>query len=396
MSSLPPISDGTSRGRLAGDPGTSDVAVRDDLLFRPIVDIDAGSVLAVEVETPGPATGAQSGDTAAQAQQLARLARRVVAEEPLLPLVLPLPSAAVMSGPTAFELVENELRRAGRRPRDITLMLGPDLRDIPRAALVRGVRGLRERGFRCAFGTSSVPPDLLLEADPFLLRIDPEIVAGVPSDDRRSAVIEGLVLIGRGSGIYPMATGVATVAQLVKLRDIGLRLAHGPFFAADEWRPGGRVNPVPDPSVTSEVPELGSGPRVSEFMGPPVAVTAEATAEEVLDAFTNDPALNSVILIDHRERPLGLIDRSRFLLAITGPYGHALHARRPAERLADSPRTVARGLPAMAALRAAGTDRDRVYDDLITVNEFGQCTGIVHVSDLIRSLARADHAVVPS
>ncbi|RNL85348.1 EAL domain-containing protein [Halostreptopolyspora alba] len=352
-----------------------------------MVDIDAGSVLAVEVEHAGPETEARTRDPATHAARLARIARRTVAEEPLLPLVLPLP-ATVASVPDTLELVENELRRAGRRPRDITLMLDTQLRDLPRETLLHGVRELRARGFRCAFGTSSVPPDLLLETDPFLLRIDPGIVTGIPSDDRRVAVIEGLALIGRGSGIYPMATGVATVAQLVKLRDIGVRLARGPFFAGTDWSPGDRVNPVPDPSVTSEASVSDTGPRVSEFMGPPVAVTAEATAEEVLDLFTNDPALNSVILIDHRDRPIGLIDRSRFLLAITGPYGHALHARRPAERLADSPRTVPRGLPAMAALRAAGTDRDRVYDDIITVNEFGQCTGIVHVSDLIRNLAQ--------
>lgn len=388
MSSLPSLSDQPLRNRVPGAPGAADGSVSDDLLFRPIVDIDAGSVLAVEVEQAGPAADARTGDPAAQAERLARIARRTVAEEPLLPLVLPLPAAAVTAGPDTFKLVENELRRAGRRPRDITLMLDSQLRDLPPDTLVRSVRELRSYGFRCAFGTSSVPPDLLLDADPFLLRIDPGIVAGIPSDDRRVAVIEGLALIGRGSGIYPMATGVATVAQLAKLRDAGVRLAHGPFFAGDGWCPGDRVNPVPDPAVTSDGSVLDSGPRVSEFMGPPVAVTAEATAEEILDAFTNDPALNSVILIDHRDRPIGLIDRSRFLLAITGPYGHALHARRPAERLADSPRTVPRGLPAMAALRAAGTDRDRVYDDIITVNEFGQCTGIVHISDLIRNLSQ--------
>ncbi len=373
------------QGRGGDSAGPATPAVDADLGFRPIVDLDAGTVLAIEVDIWPPAT-----DTGNETpQRWARLARQAVAEEPLLPLVLPLPVAAVTSRPETFDLVENELRRAGRRPRDITLTLGPELREVPRSALVHGVHRLRERGFRCAFGTSSVPPDLLVEAAPFLLRIDPDIIAGIPADDRRVGLVEGLVLIGRGSGVYPMAAGVTTLDQVVKLRDTGVRLAHGPFFTGDHWRPGERVNPVPDPSVTSDAAMSESGPRVSEFTGPPVAVTANATAEEVREVFTNDPALNSVVLVDHRDRPTGLIDRSRFLLAITGPYGHALHARRPAERLADSPRTVGRGVPAMSALRAAGTDRERVYDDLITVNEFGQCTGIVHVGDLIRSLAGA-------
>ncbi len=97
--------------------------------------------------------------------------------------------------------------------------------------------------------------------------------------------------------------------------------------------------------------------------------------------------LLGVLLLDHRERPVAALDRARFLLSITGPYGHALYAKRPAQKLADPPRTVPLTAPALAALRIAGTDQDRVYDDLIAVNEFGQCRGVVHISDIIRGLS---------
>ena len=111
--------------------------------------------------------------------------------------------------------------------------------------------------------------------------------------------------------------------------------------------------------------------------------------QDVLDAFSNDSALNSVILLDHRERPVAALDRARFLLSITGPYGHALYAKRPARKLADPPKTVPCTAPALAALRIAGSDRERVYDDLVAVNEFGQCMGVVHVGDIIRGLSRS-------
>jgi EAL domain-containing protein (putative c-di-GMP-specific phosphodiesterase class I) len=373
------------------DHGTARSDVRaggsgDTPLYRPVVDLDSGAVLAVEVETPA----AGPDDPAAQAERLARLTRRVTELESLLPLVLPMRGATVAAAdPDVFRMVEHGLRRAGRRPRDVTLMLGADVGGLPRRALVRGIARVRELGFRCAFGTSAIAPDLLLDADPFLVRIDPDITSGVPGDDRRTAVVDGLARIGRGTGTFPLAAGVASVQQVVRLRELGIRLAHGPLFADDTWQPGDRIRPVPDAAVASAAGSGGDeGPAVAEFALPPVAMPPEATAEEVLDAFTNDTALNSVVLIDHAERPLALIDRARFLLAITGPYGHALHAKRPARRLADPPRTVPRGVRAMPALRAAGSDRERVYDDLVTVNEFGQCTGIVHVGDLIRSLAR--------
>ncbi|GAB3211999.1 EAL domain-containing protein [Marinactinospora thermotolerans] len=353
--------------------------------LRPIVDLDSGAVLAIDV-IPFP-DGAAAGDVPAQAERLARLTRRVAAHETLLPLVLPVPALLVAAGREPFALLEHTLRRAGRRPREVTLMIGPELRDLPRDVLLRGTGYLREMGFRCALGTAQVAPDLLLEAAPFLFRIDPGLVAGVPGDERLTAVVEGLARIGRGSGVFPLAAEVRTAAQAVALRRAGVRLAQGPLFADEGWRPGDRVTPVPEATLDGTAPGLETGPRVAEFVVPAVTLPEEATAEEVLEAFTNDPALNSVILIDHRERPVASLDRARFLLAITGPYGHALHAKRPARRLADTPRTVARGLPALAALRSAGADRDRVYDDVISVNEFGQCMGVVHVSDLIRSLS---------
>lgn len=52
-----------------------------------------------------------------------------------------------------------------------------------------------------------------------------------------------------------------------------------------------------------------------------------------------------------------------------------------------SPRPVPRTVPAVAALRAAGREDGRVYDDLVVVDEVGRCFGIVRVADLIRSLS---------
>ena len=176
-------------------------------------------------------------------------------------------------------------------------------------------------------------------------------------------------------------------AQLTALRTVGVRMAQGPLFAGDDWAPGDRVTQIPALSLEPLAPDSGAGLRVSEFMVPAVTMTVEATSEEVLEAFSADSALNSVILLDHRERPVAALDRARFLLSITGPYGHALYAKRPAQKLADPPRTVPLTAPALAALRIAGTDQDRVYDDLIAVNEFGQCRGVVHISDIIRGLS---------
>nr|WP_306368435.1 EAL domain-containing protein [Nocardiopsis sp. CC223A] len=361
--------------------------------FQPIVDLDSGAVVAVEIISPAPA-GTRGGplemppeEMEAIAEWLLALVRESAGTESLLPLVLPLPARTLMARNGFVDLVDGLLRRAGRRPRDITFMLGSELADLPRKIVVSGVSRLRSAGFRCGFGTAMVRPDLVVEATPFLMRIDPGVVSGVAADHRHATVVEGLARIGRGSGVYAMAAGVDTAEDVVRLRRCGVKVGTGPFFADPAWRPGERVNPVPEP--TAGHGQAGDdGPQVTEFMVPPVGFDSDATTEQVLEAFTDDKALNSAILIDHRERPVGVIDRTRFLLSVTGRYGHALHAKRPAIRLGESPRTVPAWMSAIAALRIAGQDTERVYDDLVVVNTYGQCLGVVRISDLIQSLSR--------
>ncbi|WP_394296655.1 EAL domain-containing protein [Nocardiopsis halotolerans] len=361
--------------------------------YRPIVDLDSGAVVAVEIAAAPPpvARGAHTEATAqeetAVAEWLLALVREVAGTESLLPLVLPLP-ARVLAGEGFVALAESLLRRAGRRPRDITFMLSPDLTELPRGAVVSGVARLRSAGFRCGFGTAMVRPDLVVEAAPFLMRIDPPIVSRVAGDQRHATVVEGLARIGRGSGVYALASGVGSTEDVVRLRRCGIRVGTGPFFADQTWRPGERVTPVPEPETGRDGAE-DTGPRVTEFMVPPVGLDSDATAEQVLESFTGDPALNSLVLVDHRERPVGVVDRTRFLLSVTGRYGHALHAKRPALRLAEAPRTVPAWMSALAALRVAGQDTERVYDDLIATNGYGQCLGVVRVSALIQSLSRS-------
>lgn len=361
------------------------------LSYRPVVDLDSGAVVAVEVVAvpPGRRGGAEVSERemAAVAEWLLSLVRESTGVESLLPLVLPLPTWALTAGGGFVALAESGLRRVGRRPRDVTFMLTPDLAELPRATVLSGVARLRAAGFRCGFGTAMARPDLVVEATPFLIRLDSALVSGIDGDQRNGGIVAGLARIGRSSGVYALAAGVTRAEEIVRLRECGVRLGSGSFFTEPDWRPGEKVTPVPEPAAVA-LGDTDAGPRVTEFMVPLLDFDSESTGEHVMEAFTGDTALNSVVLIDHRERPIGVIDRTRFLLSVTGRYGHALHAKRPALRLAESPRTVPAWMSAISALRVAGQDRERVYDDLIVTNPYGQCMGVAHVSDLIQSLSR--------
>ncbi len=353
--------------------------------IAPIVDLDTGGVIALQ------AIGGDLGDGGSghgDVVALARLVLDISRNEALLPLplVLTLPTAAVVSGSAALAPLHEALRVSGRRPREVILMLKGGFSEYDRRALVVGAEGLRAVGYLIAvgeLGTAHVPLDLLTDVSPYLAVLSPDLIARTPRDQRRAALAESLAALARNVGAHVLAPGVSTEAQLAAVRSWGVRLAQGSLLVPG---PSGRIH-VPLPVAAPEPAQILLGPRVQEFLLPAVTLPEEATSEEIVEIFSSEPSITSVILVDEYQRPKGSLDRSRFLLSIASRFGHALHGKKPAIRLADSVRAVPRTTPAIAAMQVAGRDSERVYDDLVVTDEVGRCMGIVRISDLIRQVA---------
>jgi EAL domain-containing protein (putative c-di-GMP-specific phosphodiesterase class I) len=343
--------------------GPDDLKVS-SLLTSPLVDLDTGAVIA------HPAVVDPSGTLRASP----------------LPMVLELPVHVVLSGAGALAPLHEALRRAGRHPREAILLLTGACHEQDRPQLRVGLNGLRTIGFLLGFagvGSHGASLELVSDSSPYLLALDPELVARIPADHRATAVARSVVTLARGIGAHVMAPGVEREPQVAVVRGLGVRLAHGPLLAPG---PDGKVRvPIPIADASPEAALLG--PRVQELLIPAVTLPAEAKAEEAVEAFGHEPTITSVILVDEYQRPKGSLDRSRFLLSFSSRFGHALHGSKPAQRLADPPRTVPRTTPAIAAMQAAGKDAGRVYDDLVVTDEMNRCLGIVRVSDLIRQLS---------
>jgi EAL domain-containing protein (putative c-di-GMP-specific phosphodiesterase class I) len=380
--------------------------------FYPLVDLDTGNVIAVETHT-GPAeattfpdsrrlseldlplTPPARVDPAEEDVRRALRAARVTAElGSQLPLQLIVRAETVAEGQIPLTTLHQGLLDIGRRPQEVIMCMTGGFAPAQRMGVSAALHGLRRAGYLIGFGglgSSHAPLDLLVDDTPYLMKLDPDLARTAFSDPRKSALVEALVSIAHRVGTHVLAPGVATEDQLVHLRALGVRLVQGPLLSGEDWRPGMRVTvPVP---VEREKPSNGShrnndlGPRVSEFTMPAVTMGMAATAEDVLTVLNDESGTTSVVLVDEQQRPHYTVDRTRFLLKISGAYGHALHAHKPAARLADAPRLVPRTVPAIAALRAAGKESERVYDDLVVIDEIGRCLGIVRVADLIRSLS---------
>ncbi len=291
-------------------------------------------------------------------------------------------------------------RRAPHRPAPtVVLEIGPALAAAPADALAEGVAELRADGFLVALDGAGrgFGLDLVADLAPDLVKVEESLVERLPDDPRARAVVTALCDVCRSVGLRVSATGVRTPDQLAAVREHGIPWAQGPLLAEPRRRPSPAgvglpvelmIDPAagwrPSPASRPSAPE----PGVAALAHPPVVLAEDVTAERVREALAANPQAGCVVLLDGYRRPVGFLDRNRFMLAISGPYGRALFAQRPARSLADPPRT----LPADATLRAAvaacaAGDRARTHDDLVLLAPDGTCAGAVRVADLFAEAA---------
>ncbi len=382
-------------------------ALLDDvhIAFAPMFNLRTGGVVAVEALARPPHGGARELlRTAADTGQLTPtdyglvvLALECAAEHQLmLPLHVNLLAISAARAHVALGPVIEMLRATGRRPADVVIELNPPFASVRRKALLRGIDLLREVGFRVALdgvGDSDLPLTLLTSPDIEIVKLDRAIISDVLTNPRDKATIEAIGQLCVRTNTQLIADGVRSTEQLAALHALGVGTAQGEALHPARRRPAVRATITPPPSSETLPPEPATpaerrvGPSVTELMHPATTLPLSATAEEVRAALAAAPLVNSVVLLDDAERPMSTIDRNRFLLAVTGPYGHALHANRSASRLGDQPRVIPIGASVFDVLEVlGGSDLVRTNDDVVVLDAAHRCLGVVRVADLVRAV----------
>jgi diguanylate cyclase (GGDEF)-like protein len=375
------------------------------VVYQPVFNLHTGGVMAVEAKAK-PSSGsvrallrhaADTGQLTPTDFGLAALAvRRAAEHETRIPLHLNVLAVSVARAHVAIGPVMDALRETGRRPADVVLEFNPPFSSVRWGAFRQGVTMLRDAGFRLAvdeIGDGDAPVTLLGWPEIGLIKLDSSLVAGAPHEPRLQATVESMVALAERSDIQLIAEGVTAPDELEMLHSLGVRLAQGDLLHPASHRPSGHVTITP---MTGDVlavapveqPDRLVTPKVTELMHPATTLPIDATSDDVRTALAADPTASCVILLDDAGRPQWMIDRNRFLLAVTGPYGHALHAKRTAARLADQPRVVPVGASVFDLLDVlSGAERERSNDDVIVVDAAHRCLGVVRATDLIRAIA---------
>ncbi|MBV7695608.1 GGDEF domain-containing protein [Streptomyces sp. TRM70350] len=352
--------------------------------FQPVVNLSTGGIAALEI-----LARPETGDILAEARRdpeldsrLAVLAvRTAVRKESLLPLHVNV-FAGTLADLGGLASLHAAVRAAGRMPWEVTIDVGPPYTHVPQQALLEAVTALREQGFRISadgVGDGDVPLRLLTDIGPDLVKLDASLLA-------RPAAVRAMRTLCDELRALLCVEGVETELQFAAALSAGAQLAQGELFAPPARLPAVDVYvPLRSPEIEAPSP---SGPLVREFVRPAALLPANASAAQVRALLTGSPEVSGVLLVDRDGVPVRSVHRSRFLLSMSGRYGHALYADRPAAKLGDPPRTVGIDATAWEVLEVvADGGRDRTSDDVAVVDAYGRCVGVVRLADLVRALA---------
>ena len=180
-------------------------------------------------------------------------------------------------------------------------------------AVLRGLGELRERGVRLAVDVSAAGYGSLarLGQHPVdLVRIGPDLVAGLGVDAAAEILIRALVRVGRDLGIAVVADGIERAEQRDLLAAMGCTLGLGPFVAAPAppasslawpvarvraagWRPGRGWSG--DGRRTRPAGEMAGGPGLGgeRLAGERLAVNAARAASRGRRAASSRSATSS-------------------------------------------------------------------------------------------------------
>jgi diguanylate cyclase (GGDEF)-like protein len=322
----------------------------------------------------------------------ANAARQEAGHHSQLPLHLNLLAPSLGASAGAFEPLLDALASVGKRTREVVLEIGPPFSHIRSDQLLAGMRYLGNLGFRLALdglGGGDLPLALLTAAPVDLVKVDRSVLHRLPDDPAAIAVVEALLHFTSRTNIRLVATGIETEDQLSATRKLGVRIAQGNLFAPAgfeaAWTGLAPADTEPDNRLAGGT---SAAPRIRDFIRPATTLPATATCDDVRQVLAAADEPSGIIGVDHTNRPQWSVDRTRFLVAVTGLYGHALHAKRPAERLADTPHTINADASALEFLELV-TDADwaRTGDDVVVVDGSGRCIGMVLVHEVVRGVA---------
>lgn len=126
-------------------------------------------------------------------------------------------------------------------------------------------------------------------------------------------------------------------------------------------------------------------PAIGELITSARAVTADTPVKQLADEFFTNEQLDAIAIVDARERPTGLVTRTKFLFTVFRQFGWEIYQRKPVSALSDTnPLLLPDWSRLDAALRLAlQRGAQDLYDEIVIVRDDGTFAGLLSVRQMV-------------
>ncbi|QXH37047.1 bifunctional diguanylate cyclase/phosphodiesterase [Pseudomonas muyukensis] len=254
--------------------------------------------------------------------------------------------------------------------------------------LFNALHHYRDMGFSIALddlgaGYSSLR--LWSELRPDYVKIDRHFIDGIHQDPLKREFVGSILQIARASRAQVIAEGIELGEELAVLGEMGVDLVQGYLLGRpQEFPPSDALPLLPQASAGTVTLGEDNGALDALLIQQP-AVPLQTPTQQVLEAFRRQANLNSLAVLDERDKPCGIVHRHSLADALLQPFGTDLFARKPISRLMSQDfLAVERGQSLQQVSRLlTSRARQRIEEDFI-ITQSGRYLGLGRVIDVLK------------
>ena len=289
------------------------------------------------------------------------------------------------------------VREFGVLPRSLVLEITEYERVTDMDLLATAVRDIRAEGVSLAlddFGDGRSSLRLWSQLKPEFVKIDKYFTKDISQHADKLKTIQAIQQIASIFDTALVAEGIESEDDLRVLRDLGIAYGQGYFLGRPAPLPREHTEPaalaVMRDRRVAVLPELrrasdaGHIQRIAVVQAP--AVESNSTNDALAELFLANVDLHAVAVVDGT-RPVGIINRARFLNAYTKLYYRELWGRKPCvAHINPAPRLIERHHSVDELIGILTSNDQRYLADGFIVTENGRYVGLGTGDQLVRSV----------
>lgn len=269
----------------------------------------------------------------------------------------------------------------------------PDLEPV-----MRTMANLRDCGLGIAlddYGQGYSGMRMWLELRPDILKIDQYFVSGLQTNSAKFEALRSIVRLAQSLETQLVAEGIETPAEFAVLRDLGVALGQGYLLARPAYDPPATIAAaVRDTLGRRQIavfPEKRhvQAPRqtVAQLLLPALAVGRERTNREIAQLLEDAPDTQSLAVVQDG-RPIGLINRQRFLDRLHKPFHMEIYGRQSCAIFMNAnPLVVEASTPVESLMPAFSGANQRFLSEGFIIVDSGRYLGLGTGEALVRSVS---------